>query len=335
LFRGSAFTSDGGLLTAVRLDNGAVRWQTHHTYEDLGDVALGEPSLVQGHIETPWFLARYGGIVSSERKTGEFSQSQTGRERLGHVAIRHGHQASLEASFIPNLWVATLEYGAQYPGYVDSGSSGGPAPYSDPIFVGTHHIWVGVHGALDRFDPGTCIPAPHQVQVCMPIATAPLAGNIAGLAEGPDDSFVATTDTGVVQVFDGRHGNELWRATPGNPLAAPLVAGGVIVVGDAAGEVHAYSATGCGAATCAPLWEGDAGAAISTAPAFSDGTVFVGTADGSVVGFAAAGCGAAVCTPVSIGHSKHASVVTGGPVVADGFVVIGTADGVLTAFRTH
>lgn len=55
--------------------------------------------------------------------------------------------------------------------------------------------------------------------------------------------------------------------------------------GSANGSLHAYDATGCGAAVCAPIWSAETGSEITGAQAVSLGTLFVGTADGRLVAY--------------------------------------------------
>jgi outer membrane protein assembly factor BamB len=71
----------------------------------------------------------------------------------------------------------------------------------------------------------------------------------------------------------------------GNALQ-PAVAGGVVFVGTDAGDVAAYPAAGCGAATCPSLWRRDVGAPVTGAPAVSAGRVYVGASPDKVVAFA-------------------------------------------------
>ena len=117
---------------------------------------------------------------------------------------------------------------------------------------------------------------------------------------------------------------------------APALAGGVLYVPTADGDLVAVSADGCGAATCAPLWSAAVdGTALAGQPAVSgdgaDAVVFAATAGGSLAALAAGGCGAATC-PV-LGHVDVGAAVTGSPAVSNGKVVVGTADGTVAAFR--
>ena len=65
----------------------------------------------------------------------------------------------------------------------------------------------------------------------------------------------------------------------------PAVAGGVVFVAGAGGEIAAVDAAGCGSPPCAPLWTGSVGSQITGSPAVSNGQLYVGTADGRLVAF--------------------------------------------------
>jgi outer membrane protein assembly factor BamB len=83
------------------------------------------------------------------------------------------------------------------------------------------------------------------------------------------------------------------------------VASGVAYVGDFSGHLYAFTAAGCGAAMCEPLW---VGLGLTTeligAPAVGNGYVYVTTfnstpdlVSGRLLVFPAAGCGKASCAP--------------------------------------
>jgi outer membrane protein assembly factor BamB len=65
----------------------------------------------------------------------------------------------------------------------------------------------------------------------------------------------------------------------------PAVAGGVVFVGTASGEVTAFNAAGCGSTVCGTLWSGSTGSEITGAPAISNGQLYVGTADGRLIAY--------------------------------------------------
>ena len=332
IYRGRAITTDASFVTAVGVDRGKVRWQVDHTDAGFDPLFLGLPSLVNGEIWVPFSVGRFGGLAMHDPKTGSFTTSSSDIID-GHIVTYRGSTATVYGGIAPGLAFLALQYGGEQPGLIDVTSSGLNV-HTDPVFASLRHVWVGYGSSLLQFDPsGVCVDPPADVPFCMPNARIPLAGNVVGIARGPNRTVVATTDNGVVQVFNGATGAELWRASPGSRLATPAVSADVVAVGGADGKVHAYNVIGCGAAECAPLWGGDAGAAIGTAPAIADGLVYVGTAVGSVSSFAVGGCAVATCPPVASGHVWKPSALTGGPVVDGGTVVVGTADGHLVGFR--
>lgn len=122
---------------------------------------------------------------------------------------------------------------------------------------------------------------------------------------------------------------------------SPSVANGVVYVGsqtDAdsnAGKLNAFAAEGCGHATCAPLWQGDAGpeSILESSPTVWKGLVFVGSYGGTLYAFNADGCGQALCQPVWTGTLGANTEST--PVVSKGVVYIGADDGKLYAFKAR
>jgi hypothetical protein len=284
---------------------------------------------VGGQILAPWSYVKYGGVMTHDPKTGEFTMSSGTTLPVGHVVTHRGRRASLFGAIIPGLALLAVDDGG-LPGLIDLTSSGFGS-YSDPVFAG-RNVWVGFGGRLLRFDKDVCAPPPVDIPYCLANSYVPLADAMVGVAKVSDDRVAATTVNGVVHMINGRNGVELWRATPGGRLATPTVVGDVLAVGGSDGQVHAYDVNGCNAAVCSPLWSGDAGSPIETAAAIGNGFVFVGTATGTVVAFAVAGCATGTCAPVAIGDASHGSAITGDPVVGDNRVVVGTADGHLVGF---
>jgi outer membrane protein assembly factor BamB len=98
--------------------------------------------------------------------------------------------------------------------------------------------------------------------------------------------FVPTAD-GRLVALDAATGARSWTASTGVELGVqPAVAGGVVFTGSDDGALHAFTAAGCGSATCEPLWTASTGSsAVSGGPAVSGGQLYVGTADGQVVAY--------------------------------------------------
>jgi outer membrane protein assembly factor BamB len=116
-----------------------------------------------------------------------------------------------------------------------------------------------------------------------------------------------------------------WVASVGNEevlMQSPVVVGGQLFVGARDGNLYAFNAEGCGAATCPPEWAGSTGAAINDTPTVANGDVYVGSARGLYV-FDASGCGRPTCRPLWVGRTSG-PIVYSSPTVAGGMVYVGT-----------
>jgi hypothetical protein len=103
-----------------------------------------------------------------------------------------------------------------------------------------------------------------------------------------------------------------------------------VFVGSALGDLYAYPATGCGAATCQPLWQVQTGGQFTSAPSVGGDVVYMGS-DDNLDAFDASGCGAATCTPLwqtNVGAAVY--LVT--PTVAEGQVFVADLGGTLHAY---
>jgi len=123
-----------------------------------------------------------------------------------------------------------------------------------------------------------------------------------------------------------------WTGTlTSKPSAAPAVAGGYVYVPTISGQLAVFSAAGCGAPTCTPVWTAQTGSSIGQPPSItSGGLVYTGSDDGSIHAYSASGCGSPTCT--SLWSVATGSKITGGPVNALGRVFVGTADGRIIAY---
>lgn len=131
----------------------------------------------------------------------------------------------------------------------------------------------------------------------------------------------------------------LWSSTSvAQILSSPAVSKGVVYVGSQTdfnsndGKLNAFSADGCGADVCPPLWQGLAGteSILESSPTVAKGTVFIGAFDGKLYAFDAGGCGAATCQPLWTGSTG--GTIESSPTVVKGVVYIGSDDGNLYAF---
>jgi outer membrane protein assembly factor BamB len=132
----------------------------------------------------------------------------------------------------------------------------------------------------------------------------------------------------------------LWQSTSlAQIIDSPTVANGVVYVGSQTdpdnndGRLNAFSASGCGQAVCAPLWQGVTGSEsiLESSPAVADGVVYVGAFDGRLYAFNADGCGTALCQPLWTGQTGGSIEST--PTVYKGHVYLGSDDGKLYVFK--
>ncbi|HLX57316.1 MAG TPA: protein kinase, partial [Ktedonobacteraceae bacterium] len=69
-----------------------------------------------------------------------------------------------------------------------------------------------------------------------------------------------------------------WTSATGNfVFSSPAVANGVVYVGSNDHKLYAFTAAGCGHATCTPLWTATTGGVIESSPAVVNGVVYVGS----------------------------------------------------------
>jgi outer membrane protein assembly factor BamB len=132
----------------------------------------------------------------------------------------------------------------------------------------------------------------------------------------------------------------LWQSTSlAQIMDTPTVASGIVYVGSQTdadnndGKLNAFSASGCGQAVCAPLWQGTTGneSILESSPAVANGVVYVGAFDGKLYAFDADGCGHALCQPLWTGQTGGSIEST--PTIYKGHVYVGSDDGKLYVFK--
>jgi hypothetical protein len=149
-------------------------------------------------------------------------------------------------------------------------------PVTSPVIgPGESVLYVGTSTELLALDA-----ADGHVLWSAPLAAAPTAEP--AVADGRIYVPIANGQLVVLSTS----GAPLWKATLGGNALQPAVAGGVVFVGTDAGDVAAYPAAGCGAATCPSLWRRNVGAPVTGAPAVSAGRLYVGASPDQVVAFA-------------------------------------------------
>jgi outer membrane protein assembly factor BamB len=179
--------------------------------------------------------------------------------------------------------------------------------------------------------------------------------NVSGLAKAWTDTVSSTVGTspavvnGVAYVaaqggfyaLNAATGAVLW-SDPGIFFgqSSPAVVGGVAYAAGVDGNFYAFKASGCGAATCKPLWTAaidGAGSVAQSSPTVVGGVAYV-SAGYNFYAFSASGCGAATCKPLwiaALSPTNGESPVSGqsSPAVVGGVVYVGGYEG-LYAYST-
>jgi hypothetical protein len=205
---------------------------------------------------------------------------------------------------------------------VDHGNIG-----SSPTVSGGFVYLTSFAGQLQVFRAAGC-----GVRQCQPVWTAQIGSSTASPAVANGVVYAAGSDRLFAFNAAGCGAatcNPLWRSTlnTGQFLGSgPAVDNGTVYVGtmdtsNSTGKLLAFTASGCGTATCRPLWSGTA-AGISTTPAVANGTVYVGAGDGFLYVFKGSGCGRATCAPLWRGFPINGVVAAtdASPAVAGGVV---------------
>jgi outer membrane protein assembly factor BamB len=334
----------GNHIEALDLRSGAVQWE--HTHTDTVDPnimpALGDPTWqYDGAIHVPFSVYSFGGAYRYDVDTGAFTGGISGGLHgplpLGTPAIRSDTTVAAIGAFSPGGSLVELVYNGHRGLISFSSFPPGSPPVTDPMLDG-RRAYIGSGNDLLQFGLDECseVPAPFPAGYCFPTRTIHLNGTTRTPA-ATDQAQVAVTDSsGALSVFDPITSTVIWTAERGTALAPPVISPGRITVAGADGKVRSFRSSGCGAATCAPRWIGDAGAAITTQPAASGGVIYVGTAAGTIVAFDALGCGASTCAPIWTGDANAGdatpSAVRAGPIVAMGRVFVTLENGELVAF---
>lgn len=131
---------------------------------------------------------------------------------------------------------------------------------------------------------------------------------------------------GEVVAFDARTGRVRWRARLGPTESSPLVAGGLVVVGDWRGDVTALDRR-----TGRVRWRSRTGGRVKGAVAQSGRRLFVGAYDGRLYSFAL-GTGRQLWASGSQAGLTGRGTFYATPAVAYGRVYIGSTDGKVYSF---
>jgi outer membrane protein assembly factor BamB len=131
----------------------------------------------------------------------------------------------------------------------------------------------------------------------------------------------------------------LWTGSVGAQIeSSPAARQGQVYVGggdistNAGSRLTAFTATGCGSASCLPAWIGHVTRPVVGSFALANGLIYAPTFDGYLRVFRLGGCGHANCWPRASIHVGAGGNLNN-PIVVNGTVYAGTSDGHLVAFR--
>ncbi len=110
---------------------------------------------------------------------------------------------------------------------------------------------------------------------------APAPSGVWGTPALDRDTVIFDTDEGDVIGIDRASGAVRWHLQlPGPTWQSPVVVDGVLLIGDCAGDLHAYDVTDTKVAPV-PLWTYHIGGCIESTPAVWKGSIYVGTRAGA------------------------------------------------------
>jgi outer membrane protein assembly factor BamB len=355
---GGVFVRVGSEVSRLQLADGTEAW-TWSLPPDVPDfTSVGEPLVVGGRVLIGYGLGNLGGHWFGTAVDPATGATAPGPVASGLLQTARGSIAvGMTASFGSGTPVLVSYSMADVSGATEVG--GGPLAIEQlgggsigEMTIGTQGVFHAGNGLLPAPGGGVtqgggvrrfpldaqtgCGPPSAAVFACPTWAT-PLT-TVSGIVIGPGEVLYVGRAGGAVVALDGATGAVLWETSVGaNVSATPALAGGVLYVPTADGDLVAVDAAGCGAATCEPLWSAAIdGTAINEQPAVSgdgeDAVVFVGTSGGTVAAVAAAGCGYDTCG-APLWQASVGAAVTGAPAVSAGAVVVGTSSGEVAAFR--
>ncbi len=161
-------------------------------------------------------------------------------------------------------------------------------------------------------------------------------GGSPGDAYGGQPSLI-----GILYAVDAVNGHVLWKSWSqyGYAFASPAVANGLVYVATSNDNSHlntnllAYSASGCGAALCKPVWEVGEPSTPFSAPAYWNGVVYEGFADGYLYAVDASNGKFLWKGATGLQAPYGQWAVEGAPVIANGVVYGGSKDGYIYAWN--
>jgi outer membrane protein assembly factor BamB len=325
------YVQDGLVVTALDATTGAARWSVDLVAAGLPAEVVpdGPPVVAGGTLSVPWEWFLRGGRSRIDAATGTLVELGTADNgsAIAPAAVVADRLVPASAMVLGSSFLIQASMGFTYTPTFWYTAFSGPGPGTAFAIVGDRVAWsfgteaTGFGPACPAYPPpGPGVPAPPG---CAPDWHTELGATPTAVAALGPDRVAYTDATGTVTVLDVATGAVAWTAELGSATSDPVVAGSTLFVG-AGGQLAAFPATGCGAATCSPAWTAPGGAAIA------GGDVVYTSSGGDVLAYPAAGCGAATCAPLVTLSVEGTEVA---PAIVDGgrlFAV--TSDGRTVAF---
>jgi outer membrane protein assembly factor BamB len=219
-------------------------------------------------------------------------------------------------------------------------SSAAVAPPLDFVFVGIDNnvdaLWNGPNSVNGiHFKGGTTFwsyPTGGYVWSSPAVAggivyVGSADGNVYALNATPPPYPHLTSPTTSAQL--------LWNFTTNGPVtSSPAVAGGIVYVGSADGNVYALNASAVSMSKKARLiWNYTTGGWVESSPAVAGGIVYVGSADGNVYALKASAVSMSKKARLIWNYTTGGWVESSPAVAANGIVYVGSDDGYVYALN--
>ncbi len=337
VFATAGFYPHAGTVTRLSPVDGATLWSKDLFGEQSG-YSTGPPTVVGAKVYVP----QPGTSAVLPNPTNVFDASTgapmgTGFGKTSTVIDRGTKLVATSVQIVPFsvasfVFVEDTGGNGSWNALLDFSGTSIPAPTT--AAVGPDRFFIGRGLAIQAFSlakPASCTDN-SGVLVCDPIWSTPSATGTTHPVLSRDDSTVFAGAGHSLVTLDAATGAPGWVGNLGAQVTeAPAIGNGLVFVPTTTGELDVFDATGCGHATCDPLWTADAGSDITRSPAVvAGGLVYTASDDGTLHAFPAAGCGHPTCT--SLWSVDTGGYITGGPVAALGRIFVGTDDGRLIAY---
>ncbi len=338
----------GHKLVTIDAATGVERWRA--VLFDTGlptaaSIRAGAPAFDGGKVFVPLVWGTGGSTNAYDAQTGRYDGVVAGGAidvavpRSGRIVGTswNGIGSSglvVSSYFVKDLQVPSASWGADLAlGDSSLGRPSSPAVANDGFFLADRGTLV----AYPITEPTGCVnPIPGTpFRVCPPTWTRAFGAGLTRPTLTRDDQVLIVGDAGHLWALRASTGTDVWSGplpTSAPPSASPSVDDDHVFV-PTAGKLVVFDRSGCGAASCNPVWSADTGGTVNAQPAVAGGLVYTATTSGVLRAFPAAGCGTTTCAP--IWEHDLGVQVTGAPAVSLGRLFVGTVDGRLISFVPH